>query len=228
MYIRFKKGNDMKITDMGEVFTNVTVMYPRMDKTYKFDSIENRTVPCKPEEDGSAYEVSFVIDKKEAKELHDRAMELFEAAAKKDDKRKWPDKPTYMPMKKSDDGTVYTVKAKLKGNYSGDITRPPLQLDAKREPLPADFQLTTNSKCNVWGVMFAYNTGAVCGVSFRLKGVQVLELAEMVASGDPFEEESGYTAGSSDSDPFGLPEIKKETKEEPAKASADFDDEIPW
>ena len=32
----------MKITDMGEVFNNVTVMYPRINRTYRFDSTENK------------------------------------------------------------------------------------------------------------------------------------------------------------------------------------------
>ena len=218
----------MKITDMGEVFNSVTVMYPRINRTYRFDSTENKTMPCDPMDDGAAYELSFLVGKEEAREIHKRAMELFKAAAANDPKgRKWPDKPTYMLYKEGADGDVFTVKAKLKGAYGTDKTRPPLQRDASNKDLPADFLLTSNSKCNVWGVMFAYNTGAVSGVSFRLKGVQVLELAEMQASGNPFEETSGYTNGASNDDPFGLPPTQPAVKEAP-KASADFDDEIPF
>ena len=90
--------------------------------------------------------------------------------------------------------------------------------------------LTSGSKCNVWGVLFAYNTGAVSGVSFRLKGVQVLELAEMQGGDDPFSETSGFTGNASsatsaaESDPFGLPPAKPAA---PAPAMA-LDDEIPF
>lgn len=218
----------MKITDMGEVFNDVTVMYPRINRTYRFDSVENKTVPCDPMDDGAAYELSFMIDKDEARDLHKRCMELFKQAAANDPKgRKWPEKPTYLPYKEGADGDAFTVKAKLKGAYGADKTRPPVQKDAQRKDLPDDFMLTTNSKCNIWGVLFAYNTGAVSGVSYRLKGVQVLELAEMQSSGDPFSETSGFTGahtnGATSSDPFGLPPIK-----EAAPASGDFDDEIPF
>ena len=57
----------MKVTDMGEVFNDVTVMYPRINRTYRFDSVENKTVPCDPMDDGAAYELSFMIGKDEAR-----------------------------------------------------------------------------------------------------------------------------------------------------------------
>ena len=217
----------MKVTDMGEVFNNVTVIYPRINRTYRFDSVENRTVPCDPMEDGAAYELSFMVGKDEARELHKRCMELFKKAAESDPKgRKWPDKPTYLPYKEGPDGDVFTIKAKLKGAYGADKTRPPVQKDAQRKDLPEDFMLTSNSKCNVWGVLFAYNTGAVSGVSYRLKGVQVLELAAMQSSGDPFGETEGYTGESSSGDPFGLPSAAPSPA--PAAASSEFDDQIPF
>ena len=69
-----------------------------------------------------------------------------------------------------------------------------MQKDAERNTLPTDFELTTGSKVNVWGKLFAYNTGAVSGVSFRLKGVQVLELAEQGEVDDPFAATKGFNA----------------------------------
>ena len=69
-----------------------------------------------------------------------------------------------------------------------------MQKDADRNPLPEDFELTTGSKCNVWGKLFAYNTGAVSGVGFRLMGVKIIELAERSDGGDPFEQTKGFKA----------------------------------
>ena len=217
----------MKITDQGEIFNDVTVRYPRINRTYRFDSVENKTVPCQPTDDGAAYELSFELDKAGAIELHKRCMEVYKAAAEKDTKRKWKEKPQYLPYREpSEEGQPFTVKAKLKGAYGEEKTRPPMQKDAQRKDLPTDFMLTSGSKCNVWGVLFAYNTGAVSGVSFRLKGVQVLDLAEMQGgSNDPFSETSGFTSETrpAESDPFGLPSATP--KPEPAMA---FDDEIPF
>ena len=71
-------------------------------------------------------------------------MEVYKAAAAADKKKKWKADPTYLPYK--DNGEYFTGKAKLKGSYSGEATRPPVQKDAERNSLPADFQLTTGSK----------------------------------------------------------------------------------
>ena len=134
----------------------------------------------------------------------------------------------YYPYKELDDGQPQG-KAKLKGAYNGEATKPPLQKDANRDTLPADFRLTTGSKINVWGQLFAYNTGAVSGVGLRLRGVQVLELAEEATS-DPFSATDGYTAGKQEDDPFGLPPITKAPPVPPAQnaQATDFVDEIPF
>jgi hypothetical protein len=42
---------------------NVEALYPRINKTYRFDNAENRSVACDPLDDGAAYEMSFVMSK---------------------------------------------------------------------------------------------------------------------------------------------------------------------
>jgi hypothetical protein len=105
-----------------------------------------------------------------------------------------------------------------------------LQKDANRNSLPPDFRLTTGSKVNVWGQLFAYNTGAVSGVGLRLRGVQVLELAEE-ASNDPFSATNGYTGGytaaKQEDDPFGLPPVKPSAPAQSASNNV-LEDQIPF
>ena len=60
------------------------------------------------------------------------------------------------------------------------------------------------------------------GVGLRLRGVQVLELAEEATS-DPFSATDGFTAEQK-KDVFGLPPVTKA----PPAPSADFSDEIPF
>ena len=44
-------------------------LWPRINKTYKFDNAENRTIPCDALDDGAKYETSFRMDKDQAKAL---------------------------------------------------------------------------------------------------------------------------------------------------------------
>tara|TARA_B110000902_G_C14250843_1_gene566050 strand:+ start:117 stop:734 length:618 start_codon:yes stop_codon:yes gene_type:complete len=205
------------------MLTGVTARYPRLNNTYRFDSGDNRSIKCDPFDEGAAYEMSFVMSDDTAKELHTLCMEAYKNASALDTKRKWPDKPTLLPYKR-DEGGVVVGKCKLKGSYGGEKTHPPKQVDAARNKLPDDFMLTNDSKCNVAVVIVPFNSGSINGVSLRLRAVQVLELAEMQGSDDPFSSVSGgYTASATPpaDDPFGLPAAA------PAPAN-DLDDEIPF
>jgi hypothetical protein len=208
---------------MQHMLTGVTARYPRLNNTYRFDSGDNRSIKCDPFDEGAAYEMSFVMSDDTAKELHTLCMEAYKNASALDTKRKWPDKPTLLPYKR-DEGGVVVGKCKLKGSYGGEKTHPPKQVDAARNKLPDDFMLTNDSKCNVAVVIVPFNSGSINGVSLRLRAVQVLELAEMQGSDDPFLSVSGgYTASATPpaDDPFGLPAAA------PAPAN-DLDDEIPF
>jgi len=214
---------------MQHMITEVVARYPRLNSTYKFDTYENKSVKCDAFDDGAAYEMSFVMSDEKAKELHRICMEAYSNAAALDTKRKWPEKPTMLPYKRNDDGEV-VGKCKLKGAYGGDKTQPPKQVDAQRNKLPDDFMLTSGSKVNVAVVVVPYNTGSLNGVSLRLRAVQVLELAEMQGSDDPFTSVSGgftssvtATPVAAVDDPFAVPV----STPSPA-AHAGLDDEIPF
>ena len=209
---------------MQHIIPNVTAKYPRLNATYKFDSVEQRSVKCDPLDDGAAYEMQFVMETETAKTLHGLCLEAWKNAAAMDTRKKWPEKPSLLPYKKTDDGEI-VGKAKLKGAYGTDKVNPPLQVDAKRNRLPADFMLTTGSRVNLSVTIVPYNTGAVNGVSLRLRAVQVLELAEGMTASDPFSAVDGYVAGAASAagDPF--------APTSPASASStavDLGDDIPF
>ena len=221
----------MKILSNGDVlFEGVKALYPRINRTYKFDSVDNKTVPCDAMDDGAAYETSFELTKAEAIEMHKQCMAVFKEAASADTKRKWKDKPQYLPYREpAEEGQPFVGKAKLKGAYGNEKTKPPVQKDAEKNALPDGFQLTSGSTVNVWGKLFAYNTGAVSGVSLRLKGVQVLELLEREGGDDPFSATTGFSAAKAPSEvsyASGAPIPKRE--ETLSKSASDFDDEIPF
>jgi hypothetical protein len=210
---------------MQHIINGVTARYPRLNATYKFDSAEQRSVKCDPLDDGAAYEMQFVMDSDTAKTLHGLCMEAWKNAAALDPKKIWLEKPGLLPYKKQEDGTV-VGKAKLKGAYGTDKVDPPLQVDAKRNRLPADFMLTTGSRVNLSVTIVPYKTGAVSGVTLRLRAVQVIELAEGMTASDPFGEVDGYVAGAAarasvQNDPFAPTSPTSST-------AVDLGDDIPF
>ena len=170
---------------------NVEALYPRLDATYKFDNKANGgkggSVKCSPLDDGAEYTLSFLMDEAEAKNLY-KAMKKAYTSKKEDS---WPAKFP-LPFKQQEDGR-YIGKTKLKGAYGTDKTTPPLQLDAKNNKLPEDFQLTTGSIVNLAFTFVPYNMRDN-GVSLRLNGVQVIDYKPM-QSRSPFGVvEGGFVA----------------------------------
>jgi len=204
---------------------NVEALWPRIDKPYRYDTMEQRTVPCNPTDDGASYNLQFRMTTDQAKELWDKMTQAY--MAKKE--ASWPAKFD-RPFKKEEDGT-WTFKAKLKGAYGTDATRKPTQYDAKGIKLPDDFQLTTGSKVNIAIVFVPYNMREA-GVSLRLRAVQILELAKMkednpfkAVDGFQMEEDSPFGAESKEADKSPVEEPKKVSKK-PAPAPKDVDDDL--
>jgi len=194
---------------------NVEALWPRINTTYKYDSQENKSVRCDPKDPAAAYEMSFRMTAADAKALWGKMVEAYNERKQPG----WPDEPNN-PLK-ADEG-CYIAKARLKGNYNGELTKGVAQYDAQGNKLGDDFLLTTGSKVNVAITFVPYNMREA-GVSLRLRAVQVVEYKEM--EDNPFGEVKGFTQKKED-DPFGLPP----TQSEPAKAPFDPDigDEIPF
>ena len=128
---------------------NVEALWPRINKPYRFDNAENRTVPCDAFDDNAKYEIKFRMTKDQAKALYLGMCEAYEARKEKG----WPEKVD-MPFTKDDDG-MYTYKATLKGAYGKEATLKPVQYDSKGVKLPEDFMLTTGSTVNI-AVIFVH------------------------------------------------------------------------
>ena len=177
------------------VVQDVIAMYPRIDRTNKFDNAANRSMPCDPLDDGAAYEMSFKMPEAKAKELF-KAMKAY-YDFKKD--KSWPDKFP-LPFKKDDEG-MFIGKCKLKGAYGTDKTRKPQQFDAKNNELEADFKLTSGSTVNVAVTFVPYNMRDN-GVSLRINGVQVTKYEPMAASSPFGVVEGGFEMAAQNASPF--------------------------
>ena len=184
----------MAVLNNQYVVSNVEALWPRINKTYKFDNAENRTVPCDAFDEGAKYETRFRMTKDQAKALFVEMVKAYESKKEKG----WPDKFD-MPFKKEEDGT-YTYKASLKGAYGKDATFKPVQYDAKSVKLPDDFMLTTGSTVNVAVTFTPYNMREA-GVSLRLRAVQVIKYVPMEAA-SPFGAVEGGFQFSAEENPF--------------------------
>ena len=58
---------------------NVEAMWPRINRTYKYDSTEQRSVPCNPTDEGSAYTLQFRMSEEQAKALYKQMKLAYES-----------------------------------------------------------------------------------------------------------------------------------------------------
>ena len=167
---------------------NVMALYPKLDKPYRFDKAEEKSVACGPFEDGAAYELSFRIAKEDpvSKEIWAYLQTCWDDFCKaKGKKIKMKD----YPFKDDKEDPAYLVfKTKLKAAYGTDKTTPPAVFNAANQAIKdEEFFLTTGSTINVAFTGVPYSGVMGDGVSLRLRAVQVIDLAEMAGGSSPFE-----------------------------------------
>jgi len=217
----------------SHIIRKVVARYPRLNRTYRYDQsagARGKSVPCDPTADGAKYELQFVMDAAQAKDLYTVMATAYNARAASE--KSWPKKlgKATEVFKKDEDGN-YIAKAVLKGAYGADETKPPKQVDSKNNPLPKDFELTTGSTVNVQISCVPYSMRDH-GVSLRLRAVQVLELVER-EDYSPFGSEEGFSVESEEG--FSVEEAPTiisgfeddETPAAPAVVDDGFQDEAP-
>jgi hypothetical protein len=193
----------MANTNSSYIIENVEALWPRINKPYRFDNAENRTVPCDPFDDNARYEIKFRMTKDQAKALYLEMCKAYEAKKEKG----WPEKVDN-PFTKDEDG-MYVYKATLKGAYGKEATLKPVQVDSNGSKLPEDFMLTTGSTVNVAVIFVPYNMREA-GISLRLKAVQVIKYVPMESS-TPFGKVEGGFTFQKDDNPFEVVEAKPTT-----------------
>ena len=155
------------------IIMGAEALWPKLDRTYHFDKKINQSVPCDPMAPNAEYSIELKMNSETARQLYVAMV----AAYQKNKQKGWPDTPSN-PMVKHDDGTR-TVKCSLKGQYNGSVTRKPLQVDSKNNPMTDDFQLTTGSIVNVGVTFYPYKyMSNEPSVSLRLRQLQVVQLAD--------------------------------------------------
>ena len=229
---------------------NVKAIYPHLDQTYHYSQKLGRSAPCEPTENGAAYDLHFEMTAEQSKHLGKAIFAAYKEAKKSD----WAAKPSN-PFKTSigkanpivAEGDNKIARAKLSGVLGGEVMPPPAMVDAKLNPLPSNFKLTTGSIVNLVFSLAPYSFAGQCGVAMRLKQVQVIKYIPYVPpAAEQFEEEEGFVFDGSaapapvveqepvtEEDMFeGVEEDEPEEVKEPVKrkkkkeVEADDDDDI--
>ena len=202
------------------IIKNVEALWPKINRTYHFDSNEGRSVPCEPKDTNAEYSIQFRMNEATAKELYSEMSRVYQA----NKKEKWADKLNRTFVK--DDDGMYTHKSTLKGAYKNEVTKKPLQVDAKGNSLPDEFLLTTGSTVNVAVQFVPYDMGGKQNVSLRLKAVQVIKYVPMEDK-NPFEATDGFVYANEEN-PFkedAVAEPKKVVKKS-SPPTKDADDDL--
>ena len=200
------------ISENFAVARSVKVKYPKINRPYKFDDKEQRTLPCEAKEQGAEYLMDIELTKDQAKTLNKLAKALYEDRRKP----KWPeDCPRPFKILEDEEGNeTYVAKVKKKAAYDGELTDPPSVFDAKNVDVTSpDFPLSTGSTANVAFTLVPYSMSTNHGVTLRLHSVQVTKLLA-IAVKSPFSVEEGYSAPEGF---VGETTLKEDEEDEPAK-----------
>jgi len=199
------------------IIRDVKALYPRINQPYRFDTTAGRSVPCEASEKDAKYELNFVMTETQARSLYNAMNAVFVTTEDRDDS--WPDK-LEMPFKKNEEGN-WIGKSKIAASFKGIATKKPGQFGADNSALADDFMLTGGSVVHLAIELYPYKMPTSCGVSLRLRAVQVIDYVPYTPP-SPFQKEEGFVSNAtafppseSDSDDlFGVAEPAEEVEEE--------------
>lgn len=202
---------------------NVTLQYPKLDQTYRFNTQKQASEPCAPTASNAAWSVAFEMSKAEAKPIYDSLVAHYEACRQRN--TKLPRFHTVFGMKKLKDEHgnetgVIQFTAKRNGmKKDGTPNKAPTVIDGSKAPL-ADLKIWGGSKGSVraWAVAVIDPDGKG-GISLLLDAVQVTEARYGDGGMDDFD------TVESKADPF---EQKPLAEEKRQAIKQELDDEIPF
>ncbi len=201
---------------------NVTLQYPKLNSTYRFNTAKKQSEPCAPTAAGAAWSVSWQMPAPEARKLHNELKAHYEAAAARDPKK--PPFSKIFGMKVSEDKQTVTFTAKRNGvKTNGEANSAPKVIDGQKNPL-ADLAIWGGSVGSVRAWAYpAVDPDGNGGISMILDAVQVTEAVYGGGGLDDFDD----APASSGDDPFEAAAAKTQAVQQKTVA-ADLGDDIPF
>ena len=197
---------------------NVTLRFPKLSQTYRFNTQKQASEPCAPTASNAAWSVAFEMTKEEARPLYEQLKAHYDACRARNSKM--PQFKTVFGMKKNEETSTVTFTAKRNGmKKDGTANKAPTVIDGQKQPL-ADLNIWGGSKGTVraWAVAVVDPDGNG-GISLLLDAVQVTEARYGDGGMDDFD------TVESKADPF---EQKPLAEEKRQSLKEELADDIPW
>jgi hypothetical protein len=213
-------------TDFLKVLAkNVTIQYPKLSGTFRFNTQKQASEPCAPTASNAAWSVAFDMPRDQAKPLFDELRAHYDACRARNSKMPQFSKVFGMKKLKDEAGNetgIIQFSAKRNGmKKDGTPNKAPTVIDGQKQPM-ADLNFWGGSKGTVraWAVAVVDPDG-LGGISLLLDAVQVTEARYGDGGMDDFD------TVESKADPFEkakapLTDQKRESIKE------ELGDEIPW
>ena len=158
---------------------NVTLQFPKLHQTHRFNTTTQRSEPCAPTASNAAWSVAFDMNDADAKALFNELKEHY--AASRSRNSKLPEFKTVFGAKrlKDKDGNLTGMTqftAKRNGTKkNGDKNEPPTVIDGQKQAMTKlDFWGGSVGTVRAWAVAVVDPDGAG-GISLLLDAVQVTE-----------------------------------------------------
>ena len=182
----------------------VRAIYPRLNQPYHFDGALNKSMPCSFDTPEAKFESGFVINADQAKGVIKESLEAFKLSAKPN-WQPWAPKSIEEVFGADPESDNFILKS-VKKTY-GEDGNAPKQFLADGAIAPAGFMLTTGSICHVVLTLAPWNYAGRSGVTFRLKALKVVQLADGPVATDPFaaDDKAIMAQAASNVDEFGFP-----------------------
>ena len=206
---------------------NVTLQYPKLNQTYRFNTQKQASEPCAPSASNAAWSVAFEMPRDQAKPLFDEMKAHYDASRARNPKLPQFTKVFGMKKLKDENGTetgIIQFTAKRNGmKKDGSANKAPTVIDGQKAPL-ADLNIWGGSKGTVraWAVAVVDPDG-LGGISLLLDAVQVTEARYGDGGMDDFDSVAPVAPKD---DPFG--DTGQPAAKQASKVADDLGDSIPW
>lgn len=161
------------------VIEKATALYPRLNQPTKWvkQDGKRKRISCDVFDDGAHYSMDLILTKEQAVPLYKEMKAAYEEGKEKG----YPEfAPSSEVFEAGENDGEYIITGKIPAAFNKKTTWVD-QFDSNNNELPKDFLLTTGSTINVLVALIVYNPTHMdgCGVSLRLRQVQVEKLEEL-------------------------------------------------
>jgi len=205
----------------------VKLVYPKLDKTYRFNTGKQASEPCQPTAQGAAWSVAWSMPTEDARALHGQLKQHYEGCRGRNPKL--PAFSKVFGMKKAEDGQTVTFTAKRTGTKGdGTANSAPKVIDASKAPL-ADLAIWSGSVGSIRAWAFpAVDPDGKGGISMILDTVQVTQPIYGDGGLDDFDSDGSPSGSLDDFGPAAAPAPAPRVQEPAKPINEVLGDDIPF